>query len=307
MTPERSPFHAGELEAQRRAGVGDGVSGRYIRDYMPDQHRAFFETLPFLVVAGGDAEGRLWLTMVEGPPGFVRSPDPRTLSIAASVPAHDPLTAALSAEAGIGILGIDLSTRRRNRANGVIRAAEGALVIDVRQSFGNCPRHIHVRAWRFAEPTRAAAARTSHRLDAAQQARVAAADTLFIGSGYRAGGDRPSDGYDASHRGGSRGFVRAASDGTRLRIPDYAGNNYFNTVGNLLRDPRVALLLVDFETGGLLHIAGRASVDWAPEDCHDPNARRVIEVTVEKVVDRPAALTLRWRDEASAAQLAAAS
>src|SRR5690606_11273383 len=129
-----------------------------------------------------------------------------------------------------------------------------------------------------------------------QQARIAAADTLFIGSGYGAGGDRSSDGYDASHRGGSRGFVQAASDGTLLRIPDYAGNNYFNTIGNLIRDPRVGLLFVDFATGGLLHVTGRARIDWAPKACGDPNARRSIEVTVDEVIERPSALTLRWRE-----------
>ena len=297
MTPVYSPFHAGELEAQRRANVGDVAS--FIRYYMPDQHRAFFEKLPFLVVAGGDDVGQPWVTILEGPPGFVSTLDPRRLSIAARLHPQDPLAAALSASAGVGILGIDLATRRRNRVNGLIRAADNGLVIEVRQSFGNCPQYIHERAWRFAESTRAAEARTSHRLDADQQARIAAADTLFIGSGFSAGEDQSSDGYDASHRGGSCGFVHVTNDGALLRIPDYAGNNHFNTIGNLLRDPRVGLLFVDFETGGLLHVTGRASIDWAPNDGRDPNAHRVIEVTVEKVIDRPAALTLRWRNESA--------
>lgn len=299
MTSANLPFHAGEIEAQRRAKAGDVASwaGRFIRDYMPDQHRAFFEQLPFLVVAAADAEGQPWVTIVEGSPGFVSAPDPRRLAITARLPAQDPLAAALSPGAGIGILGIELATRRRNRMNGPIRAAGDSLVVEVRQSFGNCPQYIHERAWRFVEAPRSGHARTSQRLDANQRARVAAADTLFIGSGYDAGEDRPSDGHDASHRGGPRGFVRATDDGTLLRFPDYAGNNHFNTVGNLLRNPLVGLLFVDFETGGLLHIAGRASVDWAPRDGRDPNADRMIEVTVEKVIDRPAALRLRWRDE----------
>src|SRR5690606_40711585 len=121
-------------------------------------------------------------------------------------------------------------------------------------------------------------------------------DTFFIGSGSRAGTGGGPDGYDASHRGGPRGFVHVSNNGTRLRIPDYAGNNYFNTIGNLLRDPRVGLLFVDFETGGLLHVVGRAMIDWAPTDSHDPNARRIIEVSITKVIDRPAALALRWHN-----------
>src|SRR5690606_13032630 len=160
---------------------------------------------------------------------------------------------ALSPGSAVGILGIDLAARRRNRLNGVIRAAGDGLVIEARQSFGNCPRYVRERAWRFAEAA-AAEARASRRLDAAQRARIAAADTAFIGSGSSSGGARSSDGYDASHRGGWRGFVRVPNDGTVLCIPDYAGNNRFDTIGNLICNPRVALLFVDFETGGLLHI-----------------------------------------------------
>ncbi|PRD42607.1 ferredoxin [Phyllobacterium phragmitis] len=299
MVLEKSPFHAGELEAQRRAKVGDVASwaGSFIRDHMPDQHRDFFAALPFLVVAGGDGEGWPWVTIIEGPAGFASSPDPRRLSVAARLHPQDPLSGALSPGAGIGILGIELATRRRNRLNGVVRATDDGFVIEVRQSFGNCPQYIHERAWRRVETGRAAKSRISHRLDPDQQVRIAAADTLFIGSGHSTGGDRSSDGYDASHRGGSRGFVRVSDDGMLLRIPDYAGNKYFNTIGNLVRDPRVGLLFVDFATGGLLHIIGRARIDWAPKNSHDPNALRMIEVAVEKVIDRPAALALRWSEE----------
>jgi uncharacterized protein len=113
------------------------------------------------------------------------------------------LAAGLTPGSAIGILGIELATRRRNRLNGLIRAADDGFVVEVRQSFGNCPQYIHDRSWRRSEATRAAKARVSRRLDPDQQARIAAADTFFIGSGYSTGGDRPSDGYDASHRGGS--------------------------------------------------------------------------------------------------------
>lgn len=299
MTSKDSPFHVGELEAQRRAKVGDVASwaGGFIRDHMPDQHRDFFAMLPFLVVAGGDDKGWPWVTIIEGPAGFTSSPDPRRLSVGSGLHPQDPLAAALFPGSRVGILGIDLATRRRNRMNGLIRTAGGGFDIEVRQSFGNCPQYIHQRNWHRVEPAPVARARISHRLDPDQKARIAAADTLFIGSGHSTGSDRPSDGYDASHRGGSRGFVQMADDGKLLRIPDYAGNRFFNTIGNLIRDPRVGLLFVDFETGGLLHVAGRARIDWAPKDSHDPNALRMIEVTVEKVIDRPAALALRWSEE----------
>ena len=123
--------------------------------------------------------------------------------------------------------------------------------------------------------------------------RIGKADTFFIGSGHAADGRDASDGFDASHRGGRPGFVRVADERTIL-IPDYAGNRFFNTIGNIVADPRVGLLFVDFATGGMLHIAGRAEIDWHPVASHDPDAQRVITVRVEAVVDRPSALSLRW-------------
>ncbi|WP_136067891.1 FAD-binding oxidoreductase [Modicisalibacter radicis] len=305
ITPRHgTPFHGGELEAQRRAGV-EGIAssaGGFIRDHMPEQHRDFFAMLPFVVAAAGDERGRPWVSLLEGEEGFIASPDPRTLTFAATLAAQDPLAAAFGAGTDIGLLGIELATRRRNRLNGMIRSAEGGLVIDVKQSFGNCPQYIRERQWRRVELPAASGATVSDRLDAGQRKRIAAADTFFIGSGFGSdsghatGGESPARGYDASHRGGEPGFVHLAEDGT-LRIPDYAGNNFFNTIGNLIRDPRVGLLFVDFETGGMLQITGRARIDWAPRESHDPNARRMLEVTVEQVVDRPAALALRWHRE----------
>jgi uncharacterized protein len=298
MTTGSTPFHAGELEAQRRAGAGDVASwaGSFIRDHMPGQHREFFAALPFLVVAGGDRAGRPWVTIIEGPEGFVRSPDPRGLAIAARLPAEDPLAATLVPGAAVGVLGIDPATRRRNRVNGLVRATDNGFAVEVQQSFGNCPQYIHEREWHRVAAGSGAGAQVSSRLDADQRALIAAADTFFIGTGSRGQGEgRSFDGYDASHRGGPPGFVQVAGDGM-LRIPDYAGNKFFNTIGNLIRDPHVGLVFVDFRTGRLLHITGRARIDWAPKHSHDPNAHRMITVMIDKVIDRPAALALRWRD-----------
>ena len=287
-----SPFHAGERQAQRLAGRAESAaaSGGFIREAMPDQHRAFFAALPFLVAAGEGTDGRIWVSILEGPQGFVTSPDPRHLRIERTLPAADPLAAGLARGGAAGLLGIDLSTRRRNRVNGVLTPlAQGAL-LRVRQSFGNCPQYIHARDWHRVASGTPPPARRSDRLDGAQAARIAAADTLFIGSGNAARGM----GFDASHRGGPPGFVRVAGDGSLL-IPDYSGNDFFNTIGNLLCDARVGLTIVDFATGDLLQISGRARVDWSPQDSHDPAARRMIHVRVEAVVDRPRALSLRWR------------
>ena len=73
---------------------------------------------------------------------------------------------------------------------------------------------------------------------------------------------RGPDGVDISHRGGPPGFARLTPQGV-LQIPDFPGNNYFNTFGNLLLNPRAALLFVDFPAGRALHLAGEADVHLA--------------------------------------------
>ena len=76
-----SPFHPGERTAQLLAG--SSPHGATIRDWMPDQHRAFFAALPFVLTATTDAAGWPVATVLAGAPGFSASPDPWTLRIAA--------------------------------------------------------------------------------------------------------------------------------------------------------------------------------------------------------------------------------
>ncbi len=290
-----NPFHAGELEAQARAGAGDVAKWAhgFIRDYMPEQHRDFYTSLPFLVVAGGDTEGRTWVTLLDGAEGFIRSANPRSLSLETDIAKTDPLAAAFAAGTDVGVVGIELASRRRNRFSGCLRKAETGYTIDIKQTFGNCPQYIHERSWTRAPRRSPGGAVRGTTLDASQIALIQKSDTMFIGSGHQQGADGPSRGFDASHRGGAPGFVHVESS-SHLRIPDYAGNNFFNTIGNLLSDPRIGLVFVDFDTGGLLHVSGRATIDWQPENAHDPDAWRMIDVQIDSVIERPGALALRW-------------
>ena len=275
------PFHEDELRAQALAG--QQRAGRAaIRPFMPEQHRAFFPLLPYLFTATLDGEGRPLASMLWGPAGFVTSPDPVTLRIAAQAPTGDPAAAGFAVGQPIGLLGLDLSTRRRNRANGRIAARDDAgLTVTVEQSFGNCAQYIQTRQ---ATPKAPAAPATEilGALDAAARQLIGMADTFFVASRSRAGiGD---GGLDVSHRGGPPGFV--ALDGDTLVVPDFRGNRFFNTLGNLLGDPRAGLLFVDFATGGLLQLQGQVRIDWG-----SPRRWRIV---VERAWRRPAALPFDW-------------
>lgn len=299
MMTNASPFHEGEQRVQLRLGVRDEIepwARQVVRDYLPEEHRIFHESLPFLVAAARDREGRPWATLLAGPPGFVRSPHARRLTIAALPVPGDALEGALTPGADLGLLGIGLESRRRNRVNGRIgRGGANGIQFDVNQAFGNCPQYIHERAWkRVPEPAHRLPARRATRLSPALREWIGAADTFFIASGHRGREDKMSYGMDASHRGGEPGFVQVVSD-THLVFPDYSGNNHYNTIGNLIMDPRAGLLFVDFERGSLLQLSGRTSIDWdSPAVSRFPGARRLVSFMLDEVVELAEALPLRW-------------
>jgi len=276
------PFHDDERRAQALAGLSAGRAA--IRPYMPDQHRDFFALLPYLFTATLDGEGWPVASILTGPAGFVRSPDPVTLRIDARPAADDPAAPGFAPGCPVGLLGLDLSTRRRNRANGRVAARHGSsLIVTVGQSFGNAAQYIQTRTAR-PHPRTPAAAEPLAGLDAAARQLIAASDTLFIASRSRSGLGE-SGGLDMSHRGGLPGFVAVAVDGDALTVPDFRGNRFLNTLGNLLGDSRASLLFLDFAVGDVLQLQGTVTIDWAD---------RRWRMAVERGWRRRAALPFDW-------------
>jgi predicted pyridoxine 5'-phosphate oxidase superfamily flavin-nucleotide-binding protein len=293
MTGVTSPFHAGEQKIQSLAGVRDRIElrgRRVIRKHMPEQHRAFFAALPFMVVGLADQNGHPWATTLSGPPGFMSSADESLLTIKAWLDPGDPLHSCIRDGAPVGGLGIELSTRRRNRINGRIESCvigEG-FSIRVQQSFGNCPKYIQQRneqpRLRSKPPPES---RTASHLGDNEVGFIAEADTFFIAS-RSAQLDQldSSQGLDVSHRGGLPGFVRVASP-TELCFPDFSGNLLFNTLGNLEVDARAGLLFIDFRSGGMLHVIGRTKILWdVPETMRSAGIERLIFLDIQCVVNR---------------------
>jgi uncharacterized protein len=295
-------FHAGEVLLQETAGLAEKmaeIGPRVVRRYMPEQHREFFSHLPYVVVGALDAQRQPWATILHGAPGFIVSPSPATLHIAAQPQAHDPLTQALHIGAPVGLLGFEAHTRRRNRANGLLTSAnEQGFVVQVAESFGNCPKYIQARE---ASPATLQAAATTHdmrHLDDNARTLINHADTLFIASAHPEAGSAQSYGVDVSHRGGKPGFVkieRSESGKDRLLLPDFAGNFFFNTFGNIALNPRVGLLFIDYAGHSLLHVAGHASLllDGPTVEAY-AGAERVLSIEVDSAIWRSNALPLQW-------------
>ena len=293
-------FHDDERAAQALAGyvLGDIPA---IRPFMPDQHRTFFAGLPYLFVGTVDEGGWPVATVATGAPGFIRSPDATHLRIADSPAPDDPAGRHLTAGSPIGLLGIDLSNRRRNRANGTITGRdEDGFTVRIAESFGNCPKYIQRRE---AHPLLRRTGRSIplSGLDGEARAAIRAADTLFVASRAREG---LGGGVDISHRGGRPGFVSV--EGDWLSIPDFSGNRFFNTFGNLLGDPRGALLIPDFETGDVLVLQGRAEIDWSGTAVSGfAGAERSWRFKVLRGWRRPGALPFGWSAPEPAPQIAA--
>ena len=283
-----SPFHKGEVEFQRKVGVADQLeqfARRVIRPYMPDQHREFFANLPLVYLGYADKDGWPVATVSHGGRGFVSSPDPKTLIIKQQSHVADGLLDQLSVGTSVGVLGLEMHSRRRNRLSGFIEEMTAdELSLRVVQSFGNCPQYIQSKE--LLAPSSIDFKKSSQieelsRLDKGAVSLIERAQTFFVASlsdGQQAKG---TDGVDVSHRGGRSGFVKV--DGNSITIPDFTGNFYFNTLGNFLINPKAGLLFVDYETGDLLQISG--VVDFLEDDpdlAYFEGAERAWRVTFKK-------------------------
>lgn len=291
---------------QRKAGVVermDEVGRRFIRPWMPEQHREFFVQLPTLWVGSIDSSGWPWASVVSGEPGFITSPDNQHLLVRPSSPLDGSLSENLSVGAQVGIIGIQPHTRRRNRANGTVVARMGnTFAVKIEQSFGNCPQYIQARKpIATIDPCDGEPTHLGPSLNAEAHRLISQADTAFIASSV------PNFGADMSHRGGRSGFVRIEQTptGTVLTLPDFRGNFLFNTIGNLVLNPRAGLLFVDYETGACLQLGVHASlIEEGPELGSFTGAQRLLRLTVKFGVWLPCALPIRWSEGQPASQIA---
>ena len=296
-----SPFHPGEQELQRRTGRRDAMEKfgqRVIRPEMPDQHREFYAQLPFMVAGAVDGGGWPWASLLVGDPGFAQSPDPRRLTVILHDAPDDPVLNAMQIGARLGLLGIELHTRRRNRVNGRIAAMSGAgFELSVDQSFGNCPQYIHDRDVRFIRrPGSSGAGDPVTRftqLDESVTAMIRRADTFFVTSFAPDQGDPITQGVDVSHRGGKPGFIKV--EGDKLTIPDFRGNFYFNTLGNFLINPKAGLVFADFGSGDVLQLTGTVELLEGdhPDIAGFDRAERGWRFTLDHGVHTPDALPFR--------------
>lgn len=294
-----SPFHAGELAIQAKLGIKDRMDRqgrRIIREYLTQQHQKFFAQLSYVIIGTVDKFGNPWTSILTGKPGLIAAKSDK-IKIIAKPLFGDPLANNITTGVDIGLLGIELSNRRRNRINGIISdILPKGFEITVRQSFGNCPQYIQARNFEFRESD----------LDISQQVEeinsfkglqrnlIASADTFFITTAYQNKSAKIAKGVDVSHRGGKPGFVKIG-DRKTLTIPDFSGNNHFNTLGNIELNPPTGLLFIDFQQGDLLYLTGTAEVIWSGIEVDSyTGAEQLIRFHLNRGYMVKASLNLRW-------------
>ena len=290
-------FHSGERSLHEKLDIQERqheLGLRMIRDHMPEQHRMFFNMLESVHISALDADGHPWAITRTGPSGFMFSPDDKTLVIDSTPLSGEPADINLEVGAKISVVGIEFETQRRNRINATINANENGVVsIHVDQSYGNCPKYIQVRNKTARESSAHQTLTQSTMLSAADKALISKADTLLIASRAAELSDDPRAGVDINHRGGMPGFVTVLDDNT-LQFPDYKGNSFYNTFGNILTDNRVGVQFLEFETGTLLNIKGSAELTEDLNDGQLPFMGRGVRIRAETIVRADHALPLRY-------------
>ncbi|KAJ7282591.1 hypothetical protein C8J57DRAFT_1055415 [Mycena rebaudengoi] len=249
---------------------------------LPGEHAQFHsKCLPFVPVTTLDDTGRPWgsiLAAADGKPGFIQSPRYSTLTVDTKLWVGDPMVESSKLfvpgepmlVAGIGI---EFPTRRRNKFAGSITRIEQAnnrtkFEFWVNQALGNCPKYINVRDL-IPHPKTAPEIiqqklklTPDERLPDAAIAFILASDTVFIGTTYKAeakDAQRFPSHLGMNQRGGRPGFIRVVpSDGRTVVLPDFSGNRFMTSLGNIEATPLASLTFVDFVSGDILYLTGDA-------------------------------------------------
>lgn len=305
MNPKDTPFHDGERHVQERAGETPQAqrSAAVISPTIMKAALSFLEQQYLLAVGSLDAAGNPWASVLLGEPGFVSAQNEQTVLLdnhqGLSSPS-DPLWHNIHQGADVGMLAIDLMTRRRLRINGYMQPLEDSgqtcagpvFKLAVDQAYPNCPRYIQKRELSMmpvdTQPVANATRGTA--LNDEQMQLINIADTFFVSSA------NPGQGVDVSHRGGNPGFVQLI-DRNRLRVPDYRGNSLFNTLGNFTAYPRAGLIFIDFVRSRSLQMTGEVSILWDQEDTGHSSGgtHRYWELTISQWIEIP--LTRRLQSQ----------
>ena len=127
---------------------------------------------------------------------------------------------------------------------------------------------------------------------------IASSDTFYLASAHPDARESyaRSEGVDVSHRGGPPGFAHFTGEQTFV-IPDFRGNDFFNTLGNLRLHPRAGLLFIDVLSGDVLSLEGEAVATRGSHPLEGTaGTGRVVRFEIERVRFWERGSPLRFRE-----------
>ncbi|KAG6916401.1 hypothetical protein DXG01_006980 [Tephrocybe rancida] len=294
-----------------------GISGD-----LPEEHAIFYTTrLPFLPIVTLDASGRPWGSVLagrDGKPGFVSRNRYNVLSVDAKLWVGEPLLRNLegyteSESTLVAGIGVEYSTRRRNKFAGKVISLEknGENIhfdVSVSEALGNCPKYITIRDLVPNPDTLPIISYENLNLEQNDRlpedviSFILESDTVFLGTIYTAPAEEASrypSHLGMNQRGGRKGFIRVLpSDGRTVVLPDFSGNRFMTSLGNIEADPLASLTFISFTTSSILYLTGTATNHIGTSahqlmPTHNQNALTTLHVTGYTLVAN--ALPIRQR------------
>ncbi|CAK8994649.1 unnamed protein product [Durusdinium trenchii] len=294
------PWHDGERILQRKQGTvhtSDEMGPHIYHKVIPSSYRDMVGPQPQFMASFFDPETKaLWASVIFAAPGFAdcETSEGTHIKVKAALDPRDGAAVDGLVRPGIwvGAVSIDFMTRRRNRFNGVIEKVDknGHFLIKITQAFGNCPKYITrrqiQRMGQNLEFSASAEAEVSSSIGAKASSVICRADMMYFGTGSE-------HGADMNIRGGSPGFVRVLNE-KLICWPDYMGNGFYMSLGNVQLQKLGSLVFVDWDDHGhgvqvlgSVRTVERSEIDAASElaevVAQEPQALRLVVLEVETV------------------------
>ena len=256
-----SKYHKGERLAQENAGeIREAeFNSQAINNEIIEGAINFIGEQEYAVVSIEDDSNNIWSSIITGEKSFIHARDKKTLIIDLTKTyfvEQDRFWRSVNQNKNIGMVIIELASRRRLRVNGLIKIInKKEIIIKVKEAYPNCMKYIQRRHIVERATNTNQLVSSGEQLGEEQLSIITNADTFFIGT------SNPNGNLDVSHRGGKPGFVEV-KDRKSLKVPDYKGNSMFNTFGNLMLNDKAGLVFWDFNQSQLLQLNGNAVINW---------------------------------------------
>lgn len=290
--------HFGETSVQQKRHTPAQLTQQipsFMATEMPTQHADFYTGLSYLPLCTLDQQGRPWasilITKSDSDPAIgIQLLADNELKLSTQLSTADPFfrsvkmadtaKVAQSNQLFAGV-GVDFANRRRNKLAGNIKSVaadpSGRLQLRLKsdEHLGNCPKYITVRDLspynREAEVALDSFESLNDSLSDECKDVINQASTVFLATKHipkdSASVDTKAD-MGLNHRGGTPGFVRTYEETdessehskvtTFLVLPDYSGNRFYQSLGNIESDVEVGLVFADFINGHMLYVTGHA-------------------------------------------------